>query len=637
MNVSSRKSFLIHFVLLFCSNYYRHYKGWLSNFALAQDEEIGEPQLWVVDLDVKHKSSTEYTEYTYDQLNQVERFTAKRGFLINGIFKGEKFISEASNHQYFSSVLIYTGSDGGRKLTALLPHEPEPADVPRATDPSQVPPPQLIMINVKNKRPTDQVKYKYDQNHDVDRFTCKPGFLIYKVVRGERTVTEVTDEKYYDRVILHRGANGKKKLTVLYPGEPEPPEIPQPGYVPPPVQVQLVELDVMLKQETQYYKYKFDLMNDIERFTAKTGFVFSRIVKGEKLVAEVQDMRYYDRVLIYRDENGKKRMTTMFPGEEELVVLNLKDKQTTDEFTYKYTQETDRQKFTCNEGFLIYKVIKGDTLVTQVADNNYYDRVIIERDPAGGRMLTLLYPNDPDVRDPEEPYPPFKIAKGLIPAETEIGVDLADAALQRLPGVTVTKQPTRDPVHIDLDIYKECDLYHVKNDTFQGISTITARPGYGFKEVRHAADTIWNFDECTKSVDHPHKILMKESGGEKHVAIVFDNDYFVFRRPGKHQPWQDLSDRRYDLRSIRFFKGNPNNLDSLVPLERHDYTVGTRYITIEYKFNPGVECTEIRYDKHVMWRYVNKFPKALHLNVRLNTFVMVFSRTNYVVLNVPPP
>ncbi|UKK01884.2 hypothetical protein MACK_001237 [Theileria orientalis] len=636
MNVSFRKSFFIHFILLFCGNYYRYYKGSLNNFVLAEQPQP-EPQLWVVDLDVKHKASTEYTEYSYDALNKVERFIAKPGYLINGIFKDDRFICEAENYQYFQQVMIYPGSDGKRKLTSLLPHEPEPEDVPRATDVSQLPPAQLIAVNVKSKRATDQLKYTYDEVHDVDRFICRPGFLIYKVLKGEKLVTEVYDEKYYDRIIIHLGLDGKRKLTVLYPGEPEPSEVPQPGAVQPQVEVQLVELDVLLKAETEYYKYKFDLANDIERFTAKPGFVFARIMKGDKFVTEVLDQRYFDRVLIYKDENGKKRMTTMFPGEEELVVLNLKDKRTTDEFTFKYTQATDRQKFTCNEGFLIYKVIKGDSVITQVTDDNYYDRVIIERDPAGGRMLTLLYPNDPDVNDPEEPFPAFKIAKGLIPAERELGVDLADAGLPRMPGVIVTKQPTKDPVHIDLDIYKECDLYHVKKNSFQGIYTITARPGFGFKEVRHAADTIWNFDECRKSVDHPHKIIMKESGSEKHVAIVFDNDYFVFRRPGKHQPWQDLSDRRYDLRRLKFFKGNPNNLDSLVPLDRHEYTVGTRYITIEYKFNPGVQCTEIRYDKHVMWRYVNKFPQALHLNLRLNTFVIVFNVTTYVVLDVPPP
>nr|PVC50973.1 hypothetical protein MACL_00001877 [Theileria orientalis] len=639
MNVSSTKSFLIHFILLFSSNYYRHYKGALSNFALAQEqaEVEQEPQLYVVDLDVNYKSSTPYTEYSYDELNQVTRFTAKPGFLINGIFKGDKFISEAENYQYYSKVMIYYGRDGGRKLTALLPYEPEPDDVPRATHISELPPPQLIMLNTKLRESTQQIKYSYDQYFNVDRFTCKPGFLIYKVVRGDRTIAQVTDEKYYDRVVIHTGSDGKRKLTVLYPGEKEPPEIPQPGSEPQPVQLQPVQLDVLLKQETEYYKYKYDMFNDLERFTAKPGFVFAIVMKGEKLVTQVTDQRYFDRVLIYKDENGKKRMTTMFPGEEELVSINLREKQSSDEFTYKYTEATDRHKFTCNEGFLVYRVMKGDQFITQVEDNNYYDRVIIERDPAGGKMLTLLYPNDPDVNDPDEPYPAYKIAKGLIRAETEIGVDLADAALQRLPGVTVTKQPTRDPVHIDLDIFRECDLYQVKNNSFQGIYTITARPGYGFKEVRHAADTIWNFDECTKSVDHPHKILMKESWGEKHVAIIFDDDYFVYRRPGKNQPWQDLSARRYDLKRIRFYKGDPNNLDSLVPLERHEYTVGTRYITIGYTFNPGVECSEIRYDKNVMWRYVNKFPKALHLNVRLNTFVIIFSRTNYVVLDVPPP
>ncbi|UVC50252.1 hypothetical protein MACK_004128 [Theileria orientalis] len=295
-------------------------------------------------LNVKHMASTDCVDYCYYENEDVHMFVCKPGYLVGKLMKNDRLIHEYQ-HDHPDRAIIFRDENGKQSVSGLAPgttHPKEPKDLlrvsqdqvhaqqPMAQAPKEQPqlpqaPPlpqqpvkqetaqpqpqqrpdqiQLIELELNNRQTTDQILYEINEEKEFERYTCLPGFLISRIIKNGMVVREPEKNDLFNRAVVS-GPKGQKKLAALLPGDIDKTSV-------------AFELELGDKQTTEYYIYKIDTATSREKFTCKSGFLISKVLKRGNAVAQPEKGDYFDRAVIYLDKQGKKQLKTLFPGDND--------------------------------------------------------------------------------------------------------------------------------------------------------------------------------------------------------------------------------------------------------------------------------------------------------------------------------
>ncbi|BAM40484.1 uncharacterized protein TOT_020000740 [Theileria orientalis strain Shintoku] len=187
---------------------------------------------------------------------------------------------------------------------------------------------------------------------------------------------------------------------------------------------QLLELDVKVKHTDQYVTYKKNPRTEREKYTSKPGYLFCRIVKGDQLIAQVENERYFDRVILYKDQSGNRNMRCLFPGDtdnedpdeplpsiesdssdNQMALVDISNQFSTDQVQYIYNHSNQSYTFTAKHGYVISRVTKGDRLLWDSRDycNVCAISVYVGLNEAGEKVFRVYFPGQPPKFSPQVP------------------------------------------------------------------------------------------------------------------------------------------------------------------------------------------------------------------------------------------
>ncbi|UKJ89386.2 methionyl aminopeptidase [Theileria orientalis] len=283
-------------------------------------------QVQYIDLNVKLQQSTDQVDYYYYQNEDVHKFVCKRGYLIRKLMKNEKLIFEYSK-DHPDRAIIFKDDEGKPSVRGLAPGTTDPkeptylpqdnqqdqghAQQPKAqpqTQPQKAQPqpqqngaqPEIIELELNNRQTTNQIIYEKNEAKEYERYTCKPGFLISKVLKNRKVAGQAENNNYFNRAIVS-GPSGQRQLFLLLPGDID-------------KTAETFDLELNDRQSTDQYIYKKNAENR-EKYTCKSGYLISKVLKNGNVVSQPEKDDYYDRAIVYLDAEGKKQLKALFPGD----------------------------------------------------------------------------------------------------------------------------------------------------------------------------------------------------------------------------------------------------------------------------------------------------------------------------------
>nr|PVC53378.1 hypothetical protein MACL_00000109 [Theileria orientalis] len=181
---------------------------------------------------------------------------------------------------------------------------------------------QLITLDVKNRRNTDYIVYKYDPSDNSHTYTAKHPYLIEKVVMGNELAWQSKNNQYGNRVVITIDSKDKALLTVHFPIKSfSDVELPTgKANFPPKVKLTTLYLDKLFS--TNEIKYEYDGAKEQQSFTPKPGYAISTIKTGDELVWESKDGVYPEQILILRGPDNDPMMRMVFDKPQQ--TLNTK-------------------------------------------------------------------------------------------------------------------------------------------------------------------------------------------------------------------------------------------------------------------------------------------------------------------------
>ncbi|UKK02461.2 hypothetical protein MACK_002554 [Theileria orientalis] len=349
--------------------------------------------------------------YQRDDINYGDIYTAVTPNVIFKIIDHNQVLWKAKDSNYPYKVFIGDEVNNERHIQVYFPSV-------SSEDHDYTPPTQpefqftLLEMDIKVKKTDQYVIYKKDVMNEREKFTCKPGYLIYKVYSGLKLVTTAANHKYFDRVVIYKDEFGNKNLQGLVPGQIDEgdPDEPLPVFTPPDADFTLLQSEVLDHQNhllyvnlknkisTRFVTYEADVANNVDIFTAKEPYRFALVMNGNSRAWKYKNGDHPNQVFVFMDEKGSPflrlgfpRVVSRFP-KPTLITLDVRNSESNHEFSYEYDASAETKIFRPKPGFLIDKVMKGTTLMWKCENFIYPEKVMIIPDENGERALRLEFP-----------------------------------------------------------------------------------------------------------------------------------------------------------------------------------------------------------------------------------------------------
>ncbi|UKK01405.2 hypothetical protein MACK_002219 [Theileria orientalis] len=229
--------------------------------------------------------------------------------------------------------------------------------------------PLKLVVDISKKWSTDELEYKRIDNRRMDIFTAIDPHLIYKVKNFDDTLWEAKNGAFVKMVEIETRSDKPPLVTVYLPDE----VFPMGGDT-------TVEIAATIQE---------DQMSDFSEFSkfAVRQKKISEATKGDLMVTEVRPGGYDSDASIIETKRPKRR--TMPGGIVHVVILDVKNKHSSDKITYERQGEFD--VFTAVEPYLIDKVQKRNQLIWRSTNMNYASRVI-QKKTGSKRNFRIFFP-----------------------------------------------------------------------------------------------------------------------------------------------------------------------------------------------------------------------------------------------------
>ncbi|UKJ88552.1 hypothetical protein MACJ_001795 [Theileria orientalis] len=283
--------------------------------------------------------------------------------------------------------------------------------------------------------------------------------------------------------------------------------------------LELLNLDVNVKRTTDEYKYTEE--DGVHRFIAKGNRSFFAASKRGTTFWTAKDEKEYGKKIVIRKVNGESRFRVYFaadtpetedekaakseeeadhePSTQNLIVLNVKNKESTDEYLYDYDEVDDVHTFTAVSPYMFGIVYKGKAVVWQTEDGRYPNVAMVLKDDQGEPFLRVFFP--------EAPVTPVAVEKPkkVVEEEEEVAEEVSEVseveeeeeaapALSKKEMRRLLKE--RMPIQLNIRTKTTNSQYTFSKEG--DIGTYTATDSFGFSSVVRNDERIWTQKDSTQ-------------------------------------------------------------------------------------------------------------------------------------------
>uniref|UniRef100_A0A3B0MLZ7 SfiI-subtelomeric related protein family member, putative n=1 Tax=Theileria annulata TaxID=5874 RepID=A0A3B0MLZ7_THEAN len=368
-----------------------------------------------------------------------------------------------------------------------------------------------------------------------------------------------------------------------------------------------VSLDIDKTETTEQYGYFKD--GDCEKYSAKSGYVFSKVSKGTTLVWESIDDVFSTLVRSKTKDDGiylavllTNNMFKLFKGSDATWNDITSERHDVTKLTFfgeggaelkasdfKVTIVDYAYQFTFKSGVSCRKIKLEEYDVWKPGDDPKFSTIRKFQLGLISNSFFVINNNNESKKLEIKPVP-----------ET--------AAVTTL--VSVTKPAV---THVTLDIKKTESTNEFDYTDQNGVVTYTPKDNHVFSKVSQGTTGIW------ESSDDVFGILVrtKTTKGVKYLVVLLTNNMFtLFNLDGNE--WKNITSDRHDITKLKFLG------EGDAELTKTGYTVSIVDLSFTYIFNTGVSCKTIKLEDADVWKHTDdsKFAdiKSFSLGLASNSF-----------------
>ncbi|UKK01691.2 hypothetical protein MACK_001044 [Theileria orientalis] len=543
-------------------------------FDESDSSPTGAPGLQFTSVDINSRASTNEVIYKHYQALNAEKYLCKPGYLINKVLINGNIL-KSYDGDYPNRAIILKDANGEPILRMLKPgdqDDDEPFDESDSS-PTGAPGLQFTSVDINSRASTNEVIYKHYQALNAEKYLCKPGYLINKVLINGN-ILKSYDGDYPNRAIILKDANGEPILRMLKPGDQDDDE-PFDESDPPPSPAapalggtKFTTVDINVKQSTPTIDYFVYPEVNKERFVCKSGYLLSELLINGNSFRKFTE-NHPDRALILPDPSGEPTLRLLHPGEVDpdepvetrFTSVDINVKQSTNTVEYFVYPDLNIERFVCLPGYLISDLlIKGNSF--RKFTENHPDRLLILPDENGEPTLRILHPGEVD---PDEPG---------VSNMTQVDINV--------------KQSTNT---IDYCVYPELN-----------IERFVCKPGYLLSAILINGNVFRNFTE-----DYPDRVMiLPDENGEPTLRLL---------HPGEYDPDEPVDEVPGDMSGLLAgitpgLPGGAPHGASLITIEVTNYQSTDQYDYRKYpndihKFlcKPGLFIQTVTFSGDPVWKY----------------------------------
>ncbi|BAM41584.1 uncharacterized protein TOT_030000847 [Theileria orientalis strain Shintoku] len=552
-----KQGYLISEILINGKSFKQFTEDFPNRAIILKDENV---DVKYIQVDINVKQSTEGVDYkVYDELS-AEKFVCKDGYLISAILINGNVFQEYTEDHPNRALIIRQNNEPILRVLKQGEYDPdEPIDqvpggaagipgisdaMPSALPAALQPQPTLgapagityITIDVTNYQSTDQYDYrKYPNN--IQKFLCKPGFLVQTVTHGGDPVWKYEKGDYPNRVLILNDPQGNPFMKLLAPNETDPAEPVDEVTVTVPILPHLLQdakppvtLNLDNLKDTDEVEYKYDSAKNIHTFKGKGSVTFKDAVQAGTVVWKHEKGDYPNELRILTDLTGKPSIEFGFPAAKppipslapptsqkpeiaepppdpnakKSVELDLIETENTNEYTYQRCGVVDKFIPKGNHAFRVVK--HGEMEVWRTIDTNKFAiKVEVDHMSDDYKLLVLYLLNNSrrlfKKKGKKAAWVPFDI--------------------NTLKGSTLNVANTSG------------SNYHVAKDGF--FRTYNAKEGQEFIKVVENNISIW---EANDVIEYANKVEL-DASSDNMVATIYSylDKVRVYEKSVLNNPW----------------------------------------------------------------------------------------------------
>uniref|UniRef100_A0A3B0NB52 SfiI-subtelomeric related protein family member, putative n=1 Tax=Theileria annulata TaxID=5874 RepID=A0A3B0NB52_THEAN len=210
-----------------------------------------------------------------------------------------------------------------------------------------------------------------------------------------------------------------------------------------------------------------------------------------------------------------------------------------------------------------------------------------------------------------------------------VSVKLVDGTYNHFTKTGNKWTKTQNGIVFDLKAEESTFLYRCEIDG--DIKIFTRKLNFIFISVRYNENMIWEGNPNENS----SKIVLKGKGKKKkYIILLINNENFIlFHKSGKKQPWENITHTRHRMNDIKLFKSDGTEID------KSEYNVDLLKTSFSYIFKPQVECYTVKYNEQTVWNYNDternkRYPTSINLELTTNELILKFDYNIEKKLNI---
>ncbi|UKJ90731.2 hypothetical protein MACJ_001665 [Theileria orientalis] len=292
---------------------------------------------------------------------------------------------------------------------------------------------QLITLNVKNRRTTDYIVYKYNPSENSHTYTAKPPHLIEKVTVGNELAWQSKKNQYGNKVVVTTDKDNKALLTVHFPMVPS--------------NHGIIGVDLLLVDDKQSHGHIRSTRRNSESLEALRELQnLLKKIENQKEASQAPPETKPKPTEHFKSDSElnvspRKKSLSDYelltrkvkpPQKLELTTLYIDKLSSTNQINYEYDVAKEQHTFTPKPGYAISAIKTGNELVWESKDGVYPEQILILPGTDKQPMMRMVFdkpqtsPNTkPAVVHPEPVVPPKEEkkqepAKPIVPPREEL-------------------------------------------------------------------------------------------------------------------------------------------------------------------------------------------------------------------------
>uniref|UniRef100_A0A3B0MEI1 SfiI-subtelomeric related protein family member, putative n=1 Tax=Theileria annulata TaxID=5874 RepID=A0A3B0MEI1_THEAN len=539
----------------------------------------------------------------------------------------------------------------------------------------------LITLDVNKKQST--IEYQFVEKTNFSTFTYRDSFLFNKITYDNKLVWESDSDKDYSyKVVLDSGSGSSslKNITVhlvsgnvfhFYKADRF---YEKTKWV---NKSKTLILDIDKFEGTLDYEYEHDLDDDKRTYIPMIGNIFYKILSSEMLFWDSKNnTEFVNRVVVEGTdshtnfvilylENKTLRYFHKIDGawtSKIVVTLDISIDDDGNSFTYVEDYQKNIEAYTPREQRLFNRVIRSHVIfgffspsvVWETEDPEEYATKVITDGftyasknnvsiyHSNGNITHLTYYRGKWLRKSDKIIVDIGLEESTIEFDYEKGFFKTYSAK---PGYSIIKVIESDKSKFSWigDFFSSCydhftcclDIYSIRCNSgcvasFSCSSDCCKSDCCYFdcdsecfiSESSESCEVFWhakNYNEYATEI----KIIPYKSS-EYLLVFVYESKFVLFHKGGKHRDWTDITETRYNLANLKFYKQYNDSDYTLVDSSQYKITYkNTSYI---YTFKDDVECDLIKYNDKIVYIFNEDigYPERIQYDIYRNTFYSFF-------------